>query len=133
MQNLPFSASTLWPGATVEPFGSFVSNLFTRWGDVDISIELPNGLHISAAGKKYKLSLLGDVLKALRAKGMISWWMPFDLLKQTISLLTSLLWKCSISNKDQWLNSLKFLLMKVKYIHNHLGDCKYRVAEIEDK
>ncbi|TMX05247.1 hypothetical protein EJD97_000104 [Solanum chilense] len=56
-------------GATVEPFGSFVSNLFTRWGDVDISIELPNGLHISAAGKKYKLSLLGDVLKALRAKG----------------------------------------------------------------
>ncbi|WMV33324.1 hypothetical protein MTR67_026709, partial [Solanum verrucosum] len=56
-------------GATVEPFGSFVSNLFTRWGDLDISIELPNGSHISAAGKKYKLSLLGDVLKALRAKG----------------------------------------------------------------
>ncbi|PHU13924.1 hypothetical protein BC332_15129 [Capsicum chinense] len=56
-------------GATVEPFGSFVSNLFTRWGDLDISIELPNGSYISSAGKKYKLSLLGDVLKALRAKG----------------------------------------------------------------
>lgn len=71
-------------GATVEPFGSFVSNLFTRWGDVDISIELPNGLHISAAGKKYKLSLLGDVLKALRAKecwpysllALLPRWMP---------------------------------------------------------
>ncbi|KAK4367295.1 hypothetical protein RND71_015175 [Anisodus tanguticus] len=56
-------------GATVDPFGSFVSNLFTRWGDLDISIELPNGSYISSAGKKLKLSLLGDVLKALRAKG----------------------------------------------------------------
>ncbi|OIT38582.1 PREDICTED: protein HESO1 [Nicotiana attenuata] len=56
-------------GATVEPFGSFVSNLFTRWGDLDISIELPNGSYISSAGKKYKLSLLEDVRKALKAKG----------------------------------------------------------------
>ncbi|CAN4101548.1 unnamed protein product [Withania somnifera] len=56
-------------GASVEPFGSFASNLFTRWGDLDVSIELPNGSYISSAGKKYKLSLLGDVLKALRAKG----------------------------------------------------------------
>ncbi|KAK4351404.1 hypothetical protein RND71_030717 [Anisodus tanguticus] len=56
-------------GATVEPFGSFVSNLFTRWGDLDISIELPNGSYISSPGKKLKLSLLGAVLKALRAKG----------------------------------------------------------------
>ncbi|XP_047161948.1 protein HESO1 [Vigna umbellata] len=56
-------------GATVEPFGSFVSNLFTRWGDLDISIELSNGLHISSAGKKQKQTLLGEVLKALRMKG----------------------------------------------------------------
>ncbi|KAH1153024.1 hypothetical protein GLYMA_18G034900v4 [Glycine max] len=56
-------------GATVEPFGSFVSNLFTRWGDLDISIELSNGLHISSAGKKQKQTFLGDVLKALRMKG----------------------------------------------------------------
>ncbi|RZC58932.1 hypothetical protein C5167_006228 [Papaver somniferum] len=27
-------------GATVEPFGSFVSNLYSRWGDLDISIEI---------------------------------------------------------------------------------------------
>ncbi|PHU14281.1 ATP synthase subunit beta, mitochondrial [Capsicum chinense] len=56
-------------GSTVEPFESFVSNLFTRGGDFDISVELPNGLY--SAGKKYKLSLLGDVLKALIAKGLI--------------------------------------------------------------
>lgn len=56
-------------GATVEPFGSFVSNLFTRWGDLDVSIELPNGSYISAAGKKYKQTLLLDVLKALKRKG----------------------------------------------------------------
>lgn len=61
-------------GATVEPFGSFTSNLFTRWGDLDISIELQNGSHIASLGKKHKLNLLRDVLRALRKKhgwGMI--------------------------------------------------------------
>ncbi|KAL3732241.1 hypothetical protein ACJRO7_028988 [Eucalyptus globulus] len=56
-------------GATVEPFGSFVSNLFTRQGDLDISVQLPNGSYISAAGKKLKQALLGDLLKALRQTG----------------------------------------------------------------
>lgn len=55
-------------GATVEPFGSFVSNLFTRWGDLDISIVLSNGSFISSAGKKRKQNLLGDVQKALRQR-----------------------------------------------------------------
>ncbi|KAH7548143.1 hypothetical protein JRO89_XS14G0073100 [Xanthoceras sorbifolium] len=55
-------------GAIVEPFGSFVSNLFTRWGDLDISIELLNGTHISSAGKKRKQALLGELLKALRKR-----------------------------------------------------------------
>ncbi|KAK4579256.1 hypothetical protein RGQ29_029080 [Quercus rubra] len=56
-------------GATVEPFGSFVSNLFTRWGDLDISIDLPNGAYISSAGKKRKQNLLVDFQKALRKMG----------------------------------------------------------------
>ncbi|GMH19067.1 hypothetical protein Nepgr_020908 [Nepenthes gracilis] len=56
-------------GATVEPFGSFLSNLFTRWGDLDISIELSNGSYISSVGKKQKQTLLRDVLKALRKRG----------------------------------------------------------------
>ncbi|KAJ6892108.1 hypothetical protein NC651_025333 [Populus alba x Populus x berolinensis] len=55
-------------GSTVEPFGSFVSNLFTRWGDLDISIVLSNGSYISSAGKKRKQNLLEDVLKALRQR-----------------------------------------------------------------
>ncbi|PWA70902.1 nucleotidyltransferase family protein [Artemisia annua] len=56
-------------GATVEPFGSFVSNLFTKWGDLDISIELANGSYISSAGKKCKQNMLLDVLKALKRRG----------------------------------------------------------------
>ncbi|XP_021757267.1 protein HESO1-like [Chenopodium quinoa] len=56
-------------GATVEPFGSFVSQLFSRWGDLDISIELSNGLYIAVAARKHKQALLGDVLKALRRAG----------------------------------------------------------------
>lgn len=56
-------------GATVEPFGSFVSNLFTRHGDLDISIEMANGSYIASLGKKQKQSLLQDVLKAMRSKG----------------------------------------------------------------
>lgn len=56
-------------GATVEPFGSVVSNLFTRWGDLDISIQLLNGSHIGAAGRKQKQTLLVNFLKALRMKG----------------------------------------------------------------
>lgn len=58
-------------GATVEPFGSFVSNLFTKWGDLDISIEILTGSYITSAGKKQKQSFLVDVLKALRRKGIL--------------------------------------------------------------
>lgn len=60
---------TLCTGATVEPFGSFVSNLFTRWGDLDISIEILTNSFISNMTKKEKQNYLKDVLKALRSKG----------------------------------------------------------------
>ncbi|XP_074308218.1 protein HESO1-like [Silene latifolia] len=56
-------------GATVEPFGSFLYQLFSRWGDLDISIELSNGSHILVPAKKHKQKLLGDVLRALRKTG----------------------------------------------------------------
>lgn len=56
-------------GATVEPFGSFVSDLFTRWGDLDVSIEFSNGSFVSPYGKKQKQRLLGDVMRAMRQKG----------------------------------------------------------------
>lgn len=50
----------------MEPFGSFVSNLFSTSGDLDISIQLSNGAYITFAGKKHKQKLLGDLLGALR-------------------------------------------------------------------
>ena len=56
-------------GSIVEPYGSFVSDLFTRWGDLDISIELLNGSFISTAGKRHKQTSLRNLLRALRKKG----------------------------------------------------------------
>ncbi|ESQ52661.1 hypothetical protein EUTSA_v10016564mg [Eutrema salsugineum] len=56
-------------GATVQPFGSFVSNLFTRWGDLDISVDLFSGSSILFTGKKQKQTFLGQLLRALRASG----------------------------------------------------------------
>ncbi|KAL1217793.1 Protein HESO1 [Cardamine amara subsp. amara] len=56
-------------GATLQPFGSFVSNLFTRWGDLDLSVDLFSGSSILFTGKKQKQTLLGHLLRALRANG----------------------------------------------------------------
>ncbi|XP_074357612.1 protein HESO1-like isoform X2 [Apium graveolens] len=56
-------------GATVEPYGSFVSNLFTRRGDLDISIQILSGSYITYAGRKQKESLLADLLETLRSEG----------------------------------------------------------------
>ncbi|KAH9617729.1 hypothetical protein KSS87_016648 [Heliosperma pusillum] len=56
-------------GATVDPFGSFLSQLFSRWGDLDVSIELANGSYILVPAKKRKHMLLEDVIKALRKTG----------------------------------------------------------------
>ncbi|EPS67904.1 hypothetical protein M569_06872 [Genlisea aurea] len=56
-------------GALVQPYGSFVSNLFSKEGDLDISIDLQHGSFISSPGKKQKQSLLKDLSTALRKKG----------------------------------------------------------------
>lgn len=53
-------------GVTVEPFGSFVSNLFTRSGDLDISLNLPNSWYARTAGKRRAQKLLRDLHAALR-------------------------------------------------------------------
>ncbi|XP_010262614.1 PREDICTED: protein HESO1 isoform X2 [Nelumbo nucifera] len=58
-------------GTTVEPFGSFVSNLYTRRGDLDISVEVPNDSLVSAAGRRHKQDILKDIRKALRKRGGI--------------------------------------------------------------
>ena len=51
----------------MEPFGSFVSNLFTKWDDVDISIYLPKeGGYISYVENDRKQRLLMDLQNPLR-------------------------------------------------------------------
>ncbi|XXG85451.1 hypothetical protein AAC387_Pa11g0528 [Persea americana] len=59
-------------GALVEPFGSFVSNLYTRWGDLDISVDVPNGSLVPSVGKRRKQTLLRDIMRALRRNGVYS-------------------------------------------------------------
>lgn len=55
--------------AAVRPFGSFTSNLYSKWGDLDISVELSSNLHISTS-KKSKRDLLGNLMRALRRNGV---------------------------------------------------------------
>ncbi|RZC68331.1 hypothetical protein C5167_031580, partial [Papaver somniferum] len=44
-------------GATVNPFGSYVCNLYTRWGDVDISIQIQDPLLYSTALRDLQLAM----------------------------------------------------------------------------
>ncbi|KAJ4973002.1 hypothetical protein NE237_006176 [Protea cynaroides] len=52
-------------GATIEPFGSFVSRLYSKWSDLDISVEVPSGSFVSSARKRQKLHFLMDIQRAL--------------------------------------------------------------------
>ncbi|XP_068643774.1 protein HESO1-like isoform X2 [Aristolochia californica] len=55
-------------GATVEPYGSFISNLYSKWGDLDISVE---PLSISSSDvRSRKLDLLRKIKKALQRRGV---------------------------------------------------------------
>ncbi|MCL7029832.1 hypothetical protein MKW94_017716 [Papaver nudicaule] len=48
-------------GATVIPFGSYISNLYTRWGDLDISIQIQDSSRCSTA--------LRNLHEAVRRRG----------------------------------------------------------------
>ncbi|XP_043723045.1 protein HESO1 isoform X2 [Telopea speciosissima] len=56
-------------GATVEPFGSFVSRLYSKWSDLDISVEVPSESSVPNFGKRRKLNLLKDIRQALKKRG----------------------------------------------------------------
>lgn len=53
----------------VRPFGSFVSNLYTKWGDLDTSVELSR-ISPSSVGKKRKQNALRDIMRVLRNNGI---------------------------------------------------------------
>ncbi|MQM14905.1 hypothetical protein Taro_047839 [Colocasia esculenta] len=55
-------------GAAVNPFGSFISNLYTKWGDLDLSVQVSHSLH-SSIGKRRKQNLLREVMMAFRRAG----------------------------------------------------------------
>ncbi|RZC93596.1 hypothetical protein C5167_007636 [Papaver somniferum] len=57
-------------GATVEPFGSFVSNLYTKWGDLDISIEVPCDSLVSSTDKTNKQNFLREIRNVLRRRDL---------------------------------------------------------------
>lgn len=57
-------------GVSVTPFGSFLSDLYTRWGDLDISIDLPAASQSSSTlGKNKKRKILSDLKQALLRGG----------------------------------------------------------------
>ncbi|ONK76896.1 uncharacterized protein A4U43_C02F970 [Asparagus officinalis] len=53
----------------IKPFGSFTSNLYTKWGDLDTSVQLSHCLPSSVARKR-KLNVLRDIMKILRKNGV---------------------------------------------------------------
>ncbi|KAI5003811.1 hypothetical protein ZWY2020_030971 [Hordeum vulgare] len=62
-------------GAAAKPFGSFLSNLYSKSGDLDISVQLMNGSNLPI-NKKKKISTLKAVRTALQ-KGGVYGYMEF--------------------------------------------------------
>ncbi|OUZ99411.1 PAP/25A-associated [Macleaya cordata] len=54
-------------GAAVEPFGSFVSNLYSRWGDLDISIQVHRAQF--PVFSNYHRTALREIMEALQLRG----------------------------------------------------------------
>uniref|UniRef100_A0A0A9DII0 Poly(A) RNA polymerase mitochondrial-like central palm domain-containing protein n=1 Tax=Arundo donax TaxID=35708 RepID=A0A0A9DII0_ARUDO len=56
-------------GAAVKPFGSFVSDLYSKSGDLDLSVQLWNGSNVPI-NKKKKQNILREVRRALLTGGV---------------------------------------------------------------
>ncbi|KAI5063866.1 hypothetical protein GOP47_0020536 [Adiantum capillus-veneris] len=57
-------------GSTLSTFGSFESNLYTRWADLDLSLELPDrSTLLQPISKKVKVKILNALSKTLARKG----------------------------------------------------------------
>uniref|UniRef100_J3L5S9 Poly(A) RNA polymerase mitochondrial-like central palm domain-containing protein n=2 Tax=Oryza brachyantha TaxID=4533 RepID=J3L5S9_ORYBR len=63
-----YSAGAL-KGALVKPFGSFVSQLYAKSGDLDVSVELCNALNLPISKKK-KQDALRELWRALQRRGI---------------------------------------------------------------
>jgi len=64
LENCIHSLASL-TGAAVKPFGSFVSDLYSKSGDLDLSVQFGNGSNL-LINKKKKQNVLREVRRALR-------------------------------------------------------------------
>jgi DNA polymerase sigma len=55
-------------GAAVKPFGSFISKLHAKSGDLDVSVDLCNGSKLPISKKK-KQNALRELMRALQIRG----------------------------------------------------------------
>ncbi len=63
-------AANVFTGADVMPFGSFESNFYTPWGDLDLSLELPVlEDQAPAVPKSRKVKILRSIERALLKSG----------------------------------------------------------------
>lgn len=68
LENCIHSLASL-SGAAVKPFGSFVSDLYSKSGDLDLSVQLWNGSN-HPINKRKKQNVLREVRKALLSRGV---------------------------------------------------------------
>lgn len=68
LENCIRSLSSL-TGAAVKPFGSFVSDLYSKSGDLDLSVQFQNGSNL-LINKKKKQYALREVRRALQIRGV---------------------------------------------------------------
>ncbi|KAG8078467.1 hypothetical protein GUJ93_ZPchr0007g5211 [Zizania palustris] len=71
IQELTNSIPSVGPlrGAVFKPFGSFVSNLYSNSGDLDISVQLTN-VSTTTVTKKKKQTVLRELMRALKIRGV---------------------------------------------------------------
>ncbi|CAD6235959.1 unnamed protein product [Miscanthus lutarioriparius] len=69
LENCIHSLASL-SGAAVKPFGSFVSDLYSKSGDLDLSVQLWNGSN-HPINKRKKQNTLREVRKALLSRGSL--------------------------------------------------------------
>jgi DNA polymerase sigma len=55
-----------------KPFGSFISNLYAKSGDLDVSVDLWSSSSIPIVRKKKKQSALRELMRALQIRGKLS-------------------------------------------------------------
>jgi hypothetical protein len=81
-------------GVEVVPFGSFESNFYTAWGDLDLSLEFPVDQEVSPTfTKSKKVKVLRSIERVLARSGISSYAPVF---KKNIlwnsSLISSFIW-----------------------------------------